>query len=87
MRTETTELSWLSHLFDELYVTEITPIPLKCDNRTTIYIASIPIFHERTKHIEINYDFVHEKLQEGLIQLSHVDTKFSITGHFDKTTS
>ena len=52
------ELSWLSRLLHELTITSITPIPVKCDNLAAIYIARNPVFHERTKHIEIDCHFV-----------------------------
>lgn len=35
-------------------------MPMYCDNQTTIFIASNTIFHERTKHIEVDYHFVLE---------------------------
>lgn len=40
---------------------------LYCDNRSCMYIDANPMFHEHTKHIEIDCNLVCEKLQEGLI--------------------
>jgi len=75
LRRLVAELSWLSRLLHELGLTTITPIPVKCDNMAAIYIAKNPVFHERTKHIEIDCHFVRHKLMEGLIQLSFVPTQ------------
>ena len=69
------ELAWLNRLLHELTITDVTPIPVKCDNQAAIYIAHNPIFHERTKHIELDCHFVREKLLVGLISLSHISTK------------
>ena len=75
LRRNVAELAWLSRLFHEFGVTEITPIPVKCDSQAAIYIVKNPVFHERTKHIELDCHFVREKLLAGLISLQHVSTK------------
>ena len=69
------EIMWLHKLLMEVGIK--TPIPSKlwCDNQTTLHIASNPVFHERTKHIEIDYHFVHEKIQFGLISTGYVKTR------------
>jgi len=75
MRRIVAELAKLSKLLHELTVEDITPIPLKCDNLTAIYIAKNPVYHDRAKRIELDCHFVRQKLIEGLISLSHVNIK------------
>jgi len=48
LRRLVAELAWLSRLLSEFTITDITPIPIKCDNQAAIYIAKNPVFHERT---------------------------------------
>ena len=87
MRQICSELAWISRLLNELGVPNVTPIPLKCDNQAAIYIAKNPVFHERTKHIEVDCHFVREKLVDGLISLSHVPTNEQLADVFTKTLS
>ena len=75
LRRLTTELSWFSRLLHELTISLVTPILVKCHSLVAINIARNLVFHERTKHIEIDCHFVRQKLMEGIISLSHVPTK------------
>lgn len=61
------EIQWLINLFHELGCPKMAPVTLYCDNKSALYIASNPVFHERTKHISIDCHLVREKLQQGLI--------------------
>ncbi|KHN23996.1 Copia protein, partial [Glycine soja] len=41
-------------------------------------------FHERAKHLEINYHFVHNKIQEGVLRLLPISSKEQLADFFTK---
>jgi hypothetical protein len=49
-------------------------IPLMCDNQSTIQLIRNPVFHQRTKHIDVNYYFVRETQEAGDIDVSYIST-------------
>ena len=68
------EAQWLLYLLNDFGLTSSSPAVIYCDNQSVLHIAANPIFHERTKHIEIDCHLVREKLQVGIIHLLPVST-------------
>ncbi|GAV73800.1 hypothetical protein CFOL_v3_17283 [Cephalotus follicularis] len=74
MAHATWELMWIRQLLTELGFDYPSSIQLCCDYQAAIHIVSNPVFHERTKHIEVDCNFVREKIQQGLVSTCHVKT-------------
>ena len=72
MAQSTCEIMWVYQFLTEIGINMSLPAKLWCDNKATLHIASNLVFHERTKHIEIDCHLVREKRQQGLISTGHV---------------
>jgi hypothetical protein len=80
----TCELQWLLYLLKDLHVSCVKTHVLYCDSLGAIHIAANPVFHERTKHLEIDCHLVREKLQAGLMKLLPVSSQNHIADFFTK---
>src|SRR3954468_19654914 len=71
MATTTKEIIWLRWLLEDMGVSLSHPTPMYCDNQSSIQIAHNSVFHEQTKHIEIDYHLIRH-LKQGTITLPFV---------------
>ncbi|BBH03134.1 hypothetical protein Prudu_013918, partial [Prunus dulcis] len=62
MAHDVCELLWLRRLLRDLGFGPKKPMDLYCDNKATIAIAHNPVQHDRTKHVEVDRNFIKEKL-------------------------
>ena len=74
MAVTTCELKWLKSLLRSLGVLHSVPMKLFCDSQSTLHIAKNPVFHERTKHIEVDCHLVRAALKANTISTSYVPT-------------
>ncbi|CAM8947932.1 unnamed protein product [Rhodiola kirilowii] len=66
------ELIWLTRLLRNLGCSIPCPITLYYDNTAAIHIARNSVFHERTKHIEIDCHFIRHQVSTGFINPVHI---------------
>ncbi len=65
------ETIWLKRLLSEVTTLVTTPV-LMVDNMSAIKLVKNPVFHKRSKHIEVRHYFVREKVDEGQLVVEHV---------------
>ena len=80
----TAEVYWLRMLLCELEISLDSPPVIWCDNISALALASNPIFHARSKHIKVDYHFVHEKVAHQDIILEHISTSIQPEDIFTK---
>ena len=69
------EVAWLRKLLADLGVQVDRRVVIYCDNLSSIQLARNPVFHARTKHIEVHYHFIKERVLVGDINLVSIRTK------------
>jgi hypothetical protein len=78
------ECTWLVQLLKDLRQSIDYTISLYCDNQSAIRLAENPVFHARTKHVEIYYHFIREKVLEEKVELRQIKTEDQIADVFTK---
>ncbi|XP_043704477.1 uncharacterized mitochondrial protein AtMg00810-like [Telopea speciosissima] len=80
----TAELIWLEALFKELHCPIRSSPILWCDNLGATYLTANPVFHARTKHIEIDFHFVRERVASRNLSVQFISTADQLADIFTK---
>ncbi|GKB21455.1 ribonuclease H-like domain-containing protein, partial [Tanacetum coccineum] len=75
----TSEVIWILKFLKDLQVENLLHVSLHYDSNSAIKIAANQVFHERTKHLEIDLHFVREKILNGVVKTVKVDSANQIT--------
>ena len=80
----TCEAIWLRRLLQDLWVKVPTLILIYCNHIISMHLAKNPVLHARTKHIEVHYHFVRERVLSGEVELRYVRTDLQVADIFTK---
>ena len=81
------ELSWIRMILKDLGIFLSSPPMLWCDNVSALALASNPIFHARTKHIEIDYPYIREKVLSKELKVNFISSLDQLADIFTKALS
>ncbi|KAL5816486.1 hypothetical protein ACOSQ3_024864 [Xanthoceras sorbifolium] len=84
MSAACSEVVWLRGLLSELGFPQIDPTPLHGDNTSAIQISANPMYHECTKHIEVDCHYIRDAFECRVITLPHLTTNLQIADVFTK---
>ena len=71
----TSEINWISSLLQELGIKLPTAPVIYRDNVDATYLCANPIFHSRMKHVALDYHYIRQQVQAGVLRVVHVSTK------------
>lgn len=75
---------WIRRILADLCQEQNTTTNLYCDNRSTIAMTKNPVFHSRSKHIELRHHFIKKLVEDGEIELKLCGTDEQIADVFKK---
>ena len=75
---------WLRKLLSGLFKRELEAIVVHCDNHSGIRLSENPVFHDRTKHVDIRYHFLRDYVQRGTIRLEYIQRDEQVADIFTK---
>ena len=78
------EVMWIRNLLDELKISYIKPIDIRCDNKSAICIAHDPVYHDRMKHVNIDRFYIQDHLEQGILKTEYVSSEDQCADIFTK---
>ncbi|KAF2309740.1 hypothetical protein GH714_004896 [Hevea brasiliensis] len=78
------EVTWLMSLLREISMAPTQPPVLWCDNVGETYLTANSIFHNRMKHIEVEFHFARDMVAKGALQVRYISSKDQIADVFTK---
>ena len=81
------EVVWLRKMLSGLFDLEMDATCIYCDNQSCIKLSQNLVFHDKSKHIEIKYQYIHDMVEKGFVKLQYVATDEKVTDVLTKPLS
>jgi hypothetical protein len=81
------ESIWLQNLLTSLFDLEMEDTMILCDNQSCINMTKNTVFHDKTKHVDIQYHYIHDMVHKGVVKLQYVGIDEQVTDVLTKSLS
>ncbi|GJW58649.1 retrovirus-related pol polyprotein from transposon TNT 1-94, partial [Tanacetum coccineum] len=78
---------WMRRILSDMCSEQLGPTEIYCDNKSAVLLARNPVFHNRTKHIEIKHNYIRELLNDGEVALESCRTDEQVADIMTKSLS
>jgi hypothetical protein len=78
------EAVWLRKLLADLFGHEMDSTVIHCDNQSCVKLSENPVFHDKSKHIEIKYHYIRDMVQRKAIHVQYLSTHEQVADVFTK---
>jgi len=78
------EVVWLHKLLTDLFDHEMDPMTIHCNNQSCVKLSENPVFHNKSKHIEIKYHYIRDMVQRKEVHVQYLSTHEQIADIFTK---
>ncbi|CAN1759561.1 Retrovirus-related Pol polyprotein from transposon RE2 [Linum perenne] len=85
LATAASEILWLASLLHEIGFTPTSPPTIWCDNIGATYLTKNPVYHSRSKHLEIDFHFVRERVAAKQLHIAYISSKDQIADTLTKS--
>lgn len=75
---------WLRRVLEKLGSAENAETVIMCDNSSTIQLSKHPVFHGKSKHIDVRFHYLRELVNDGVVKLCYCPTEDQIADIFTK---
>ena len=65
------EAVWLRKILSDLFDLQLDATCIYCDNQSCVKLSKNPVFHDKSKHIEIKYHYIRDMVQRGAVKLQY----------------
>jgi hypothetical protein len=81
------EAVWLRKLLADLFGHEMDSIVIHCDNQSCVKLFENLMFHDKSKHIEIKYNYIKDMVQRKAVHVQYLSTHKQVADVFTKLLS